>query len=79
MYSCSSTLYVSCVHVSDQHQNKYSGEGWWRIFLSVIDVGKISCTGCILNRKKPFKIACLNQIPVLRFFFPSSVHTYLQA
>jgi hypothetical protein len=23
---------------------KYSGEGWW-IVLSVIDVGKISCTG----------------------------------
>ena len=24
-----------------------------------------SCTGCRSNRKKPFKITCLNQIPVL--------------
>ena len=33
-------------------------------FLSVIDVGKISCTGCRSNRKKPFKITFLNRIPV---------------
>ena len=52
-------------------------EGWW-MFLSVIDVGEISCTGCRFNRKKPFKITCLNRIPVLRCFF-SSVHTYLHA
>jgi hypothetical protein len=50
----------------------------------VIDVGKISCTGRRINctsrsnRKKPFKITCLNRIPVLSFF-PSSVHTYLHA
>ena len=29
---------------------------------------QISCTGCRSNRKKPFKITCLNRIPVLRFF-----------
>jgi len=45
-------------------------------FLSVIDVEKISRTGCRSNRKKPFQIPCLNRIPVLRFF-SSSVHTYL--
>jgi hypothetical protein len=50
-------------------------EGWW-IVLSVIDVGKISCTGCRFNRKKPFKITCLNRIPVLRFFFQQCAHLF---
>ena len=38
-------------------------------FLSMIDVGEISCTGCISNRT--FKITCLNRVPVLMFFFPA--------
>ena len=45
-------------------------------FLSVIDVGEISCTGCISNRKKPFKITCLNRVPVLRFFFQQRAHLF---
>ena len=33
-------------------------------FLSVIDVGRISCTGCRSSHKKPFRITFLNRIPV---------------
>ena len=44
-------------------------------FLSVIDGGKISCTGCRSNRKQRFKIIFLNRIPVPCTF----VHTYLHA
>jgi hypothetical protein len=29
--------------------------------------GEISCTGCRSNRKKPFKMICLNRVPVLRY------------
>jgi hypothetical protein len=46
-------------------------------FLSVIDVGKISCTGCISNRKKPFKKNLFKPSTRTKVFFPSSVHTYL--
>jgi hypothetical protein len=56
-------------------------EPWGRLLiLIVVKAGglfcQISCTGCRSNHKKPFKITCLNRIPVLRFF-SSSVHTHL--
>jgi hypothetical protein len=48
-------------------------------FLSVIHVGKINCTGCRSNHKKPFKTTCLNRIPVLRFFFQQCAHSFTRS